>query len=76
MHLKIAMHVGKMGVWMSGGFFCLQAQKEKTKKIFVGGVPTDMEEAPIREYFQQFGEVRAWWALIRVMLRWALIVSL
>lgn len=31
--------------------------KHKTKKVFVGGVPTDMPEETIKEYFQQFGEV-------------------
>ena len=31
--------------------------KNRTKKIFVGGVPTDMPEDSIRTYFQQFGEV-------------------
>lgn len=31
--------------------------KNRTKKIFVGGVPTDMPEDAIRNYFQQFGEV-------------------
>ena len=36
----------------------LQALKNRTKKIFVGGVPVDMPEETIREYFVQFGEVR------------------
>ena len=35
----------------------LQALKNRTKKIFVGGVPTDMPEEVIRKYFIQFGEV-------------------
>ena len=39
--------------------FILQALKNRTKKIFVGGVPTDMPEETIKEYFVQFGEVRA-----------------
>ena len=29
----------------------------KTKKIFVGGVPPEMEKKPLEEYFSQFGEV-------------------
>lgn len=32
--------------------------KNRTKKVFVGGVPTDMPEDTIREYFEQFGPVR------------------
>ena len=32
--------------------------KNRTKKIFVGGVPTTMPEETIRTYFVQFGEVR------------------
>ena len=32
--------------------------KQKTKKVFVGGVPTDMPEDTIREYFEKFGSVR------------------
>ena len=32
--------------------------KNRTKKIFVGGVPTDMPEETIKNYFVQFGEVR------------------
>ena len=35
-----------------------QALKNRTKKIFVGGVPTSMPEETIRDYFVQFGEVR------------------
>lgn len=31
--------------------------KHRTKKIFVGGVPTDMPEDTIRDYFIQFGDV-------------------
>ena len=31
--------------------------KNRTKKIFVGGVPTTMPEETIRNYFVQFGEV-------------------
>lgn len=31
--------------------------KNRTKKIFVGGVPTDMTMETLQEYFQQFGEV-------------------
>ena len=34
-----------------------QAQKNRTKKIFVGGVPVDMQEQEIKDYFQQFGDV-------------------
>ena len=34
-----------------------QALKNRTKKIFVGGVPTSMPEETIRDYFVQFGEV-------------------
>ena len=32
--------------------------KYRTKKIFVGGVPTDMTEETLRSYFVQYGEVR------------------
>ncbi len=35
----------------------MQAKKNRTKKVFVGGVPTDMEKNTIDEYFAQFGEV-------------------
>ncbi len=35
----------------------MQAKKNRTKKVFVGGVPTDMEKDTIDEYFAQFGEV-------------------
>ena len=31
--------------------------KNRTKKIFVGGVPTDMSEDTLRNYFIQYGEV-------------------
>ena len=34
-----------------------QALKNRTNKIFVGGVPVDMPEETIRKYFVQFGEV-------------------
>lgn len=34
-----------------------QAMKNRTKKIFVGGVPTEMTEETLRDYFNQFGEV-------------------
>ncbi|XP_064406533.1 heterogeneous nuclear ribonucleoprotein D-like-B [Halichondria panicea] len=34
-----------------------QAKKNRTKKVFVGGVPTDMEKNTIDEYFAQFGEI-------------------
>ena len=37
----------------------LQAMKNRTKKIFVGGVPTEMTKEILEEYFQQFGEVRS-----------------
>ena len=33
--------------------------KNRTKKIFVGGVPTDMGKEVLEEYFGQFGEVSA-----------------
>ena len=33
--------------------------KNRTKKIFVGGVPTDMPEEVIRNYFINFGDVSA-----------------
>ena len=33
-----------------------QALKNRTKKIFVGGVPTSMPEETIRDYFVQVGE--------------------
>ncbi len=45
----------------------MQAQKEKTKKIFVGGVPVDMEKPAIEEYFKQFGEVKS----IVVGIKWS-----
>ena len=35
----------------------MQAMKNRTKKIFVGGVPTDMEEQTLKDYFIKFGEV-------------------
>jgi RNA recognition motif-containing protein len=38
-------------------FSISQAMKNRTKKIFVGGVPTDMPEDTLRTYFEQFGEV-------------------
>ena len=34
-----------------------QQMKQRTKKIFVGGVPTDMPEETIRKYFEEFGPV-------------------
>ena len=34
--------------------------KNRTKKIFVGGVPVEMTEETIREYFKTFGEVSLW----------------
>ena len=39
--------------------------KNRTKKVFVGGVPTDMPEETIREYFEQFGPVRL---LLRIIV--------
>ena len=35
----------------------VNVKKTFSKKIFVGGVPPDMSEETIREYFEQFGEV-------------------
>lgn len=43
--------------WSLKCFFFFQAMKNRTKKIFVGGVPTDMTMETLQEYFQQFGEV-------------------
>lgn len=37
--------------------FLIQAMKNRTKKIFVGGVPTEMEKEKLEEYFKQFGDV-------------------
>lgn len=37
--------------------FTHQQLKQRTKKIFVGGVPRDMPEEVIKQYFIQFGEV-------------------
>jgi RNA recognition motif-containing protein len=34
-----------------------QKMKNKTKKLFVGGVPTDMPEETIRSYFESFGPI-------------------
>ncbi|CAI7999593.1 RNA-binding protein Musashi homolog Rbp6 [Geodia barretti] len=34
-----------------------QAMKNRTKKIFVGGVPTDMEQITIESYFKEYGEI-------------------
>ena len=39
------------------GNVIFQAMKNRTKKIFVGGVPTDMTEETLKNYFIQFGEV-------------------
>lgn len=36
-----------------------QAMKNRTKKIFVGGVPTEMTKETLEEYFKQFGEASA-----------------
>jgi RNA recognition motif-containing protein len=36
-----------------------QAMKNRTKKIFVGGVPTDMEQTTIEDYFKEYGEVNS-----------------
>jgi RNA recognition motif-containing protein len=36
----------------------LPSSAQKVKKIFVGGVPPDLPESDIWEYFVQFGEVR------------------
>ena len=41
-------------VWI---YICFQQLKQRTKKIFVGGVPTDMSEQTIRDYFEKFGPV-------------------
>ena len=35
----------------------VQAIKNRTKKIFVGGVPTDMTKETLQEYFEKYGEV-------------------
>ena len=40
--------------------FNLQAQKLKTKKLFIDGVPVTMGKDPIQKYFSQFGEVGGW----------------
>ena len=40
-------------------FQTTQAMKNRTKKIFVGGVPTDMEQITIESYFKEYGEVNS-----------------
>ncbi|XP_019857163.1 PREDICTED: RNA-binding protein squid-like isoform X2 [Amphimedon queenslandica] len=34
-----------------------QQMKQRTKKVFVGGVPTDMPEHTIKEHFEKFGPI-------------------
>lgn len=34
-----------------------QAQKNRTKKVFVGGVPPEMTEETLQQYFVDFGEI-------------------
>ena len=47
--------------------------KNRTKKIFVGGVPIDMSEQTLKDYFETFGKVRergggGWRELTRTLL--------
>ena len=42
---------------MKREWFVLQALKNRTKKIFVGGVPASMPEETIKDYFVTFGDV-------------------
>ncbi len=37
------------------------SDSEDPNKIFVGGVPTELTEERLKEYFYQYGEVSLWW---------------